>query len=216
MIKQIVALATGALLSFSASAGYVQYELTGLRSTSNWIPDGGRTIIIREEDKSVAFFSIATDRDWFRPDEGDSYHQNWLIETTTSFTGLGPTNMYMRDLQQEEYSKQMWILFSDSDVAGKFDFTMRVLRNPGPQAPFPSLGPWGESTYSGTARQVALDPGLASALNDGNTFGIDYDIPYYDPTQVPEPASLALLAIGALGAFSGSRITRRRKAIAVL
>lgn len=210
MIKKIIALAATSLLSLNASAGYVQYELSGLGGSPIFYPGGGgRTLIIREEDKTVAYFSLLTDRDWFRPQERmDSYHINMVYETTTSFIGLGPTNMYMRDIQLEEYSKQMWLLFSDGAAPGIFDFSMRVQRQPGPQSPYPSLGPWGESTYTGTARQVALDLNIAAYLDNSNTYVIPYDIPYYDPTQVPEPSSLALLALGAAGAAGA---LRRRK-----
>jgi hypothetical protein len=206
-MKKILALAAGVLLSLNATAGYVQYELSGLPNP--YFLSNASTVVIRDEDKSVAYFSIFTDRDYIIPmDRGDGYHNNWLLETTTSFTGLGPTNMYMRDVMQEEYTKQVWLLFSNGSAAGTYNFTMRILTKPGPQAPYPELSLHADVTYSGTAKEVPVFEWMAEADARGD-FEIARDIPYYDPTQVPEPGSLALLAIGALGAAGAAR---RRKA----
>jgi len=210
-VKKILALAVGALLSLNATAGYVQYELSGLpKAFVPVIPMN--SLVIRDEDKSIAFFAIATDRDYFRPsDSGYWYHRNSLLETTTSFTGLGPTNIYFRDVMLEEHSKQVWLLFSEGSTTGTFNFTMRVVTNPGPQSPYPELNQYSDISYSGTAKEVPVYPWMAEVDASGQ-FDIARDIPYYDPTQVPEPGSVALLAIGALGAAG---VARRRKAKAL-
>lgn len=111
----------------------------------------------------------------------------------------------------EEYTKQVWLLFSEGSTAGTYNFTMRVLTKAGPESPFPNLSPYRDVTYSGTAKEVPVYPWMAEVDARGD-YNIARDIPYYDPTQVPEPGSLALLAIGALGAAG---VARRRKAKAL-
>lgn len=207
MIKQIIALAAGALLSTAASAGYVQYVLSGPGSTGAPFQS---TIVIRDEDKSVAFYGIYTIAPaTFISQEASGWRTSRLIETTTSFTGLGPTNMYLNDIISEDSSNFMWLMFSEGDKAGTFNYNMRVITTPPPFSPAPPgyVFPRRDITFTGTASQVALSPDLIDAIERGQ-FRTPRDIPYYDPTQVPEPASAALFGIGALGVAA---LRRRRK-----
>jgi len=208
MFKKVLALAATALFSMNASAGYLKYELT---PPSQYAPFGSY-MIIRDQDKSVAYYSIATSvGQFYNQDIGDSWTRNSLIETTTSFTGYGPTNLYAYRFLSESNESRMWLMFSAGDTPYTFNYSMHVFDKPAFNAYRPDTYPTRDLYYSGTAKQVAVTDGELSWLEDPKYYVVSNDIPYYDPTQVPEPASLALFAIGALGAAG---VARRRRKIA--
>jgi hypothetical protein len=206
MIKHFLSFAAAVSLSFDASAGYIQYNLSGPGLSG---PDPG-ILVIREEDKSVAFFSIHTQVGHFAPhDQGEYYHQNHILQATTSFRGLGPTNVVMRDVMQEEHTNFMWLTFSRGNGPKSFDYSMRLVSEPGPYAPYPDQHPLRDFTTTGTAVEVELSPFLAAGLDWmlENQLDLPRLVPGY--VGVPEPASMALMMIGALGVINAGR---RRKA----
>lgn len=208
MFKKALALAATALFSMNASAGYLKYELTSPSQYSF----GGSYMIIRDQDKSVAYYHIAAGvAQFYNQDIGDSWSRNVLIETTTSFTGFGPTNLYAYNMVREANESRMWLMFSAGDTADSFDYSMHVFTKPSFDAYHSEQIPTRDLYYSGTAKQVSLTQGDLQMLADSRYYVVSTDVPYYDPTQVPEPASLALLAIGALGAAGAAR---RRKTAA--
>jgi len=206
MIKHLLTFAAAVSLSLDASAGYIQYNLSG----PGLMGSDSSILVLREEDKSVAFFSISTQIGRFSPhDRGEYYHQNHLIEATTSFRGLGPTNMYMSDVMQEEHTNFMWLTFSRGNGPKIFDYSMRLVSLPGPQAPYPDMHPRRDFTTTGTAVEVELSPFLAAGLDEmlENQLYLPRLVPSF--VRVPEPASMALMVIGALAVINARR---RRKA----
>jgi hypothetical protein len=200
MIKKILALAATALFSMNASAGYIQYNLTG-----GLVDYTGRgTIIMDDTDKSIVFYQMTG---FHLAERGSPVQYSTLISATTSFTGMGPTNMLVRDEDVENGIVTGRIIFSaDPNNAALFNYAAHLTFDPGRYEHWPAGYSIAPRDVFGTAFQVPLEQQLLDDLKYYSP--VNHIVPYFDATQVPEPASLALFAIGALGAAG---IARRHK-----
>lgn len=202
MIKKFLALAAASLFSVNASAGVIEYHLDGEVNGYMIMDDATRAVLmyaLYDHDKSFTMqYTWETD------------HRSAIISATTSFKGMGPTNLLMTDEWIGADLRLGRLLFSEDDagVAGTFDYVLDVYHGPARDSDWPA---WmtAHSTGYGQATQFAVGKTLADLVDpDPYLVPINKVIPYYDPVNVPEPASLALLAAGALG-IAG---VRRRKA----
>lgn len=201
MIKSIIALAAGALFSMNASAGYVQYDLNG--------PLGG-TIIQHDTDKSIAYFSVDLFLDTvagrplrlnFKPQQSEGATQ--LSYATTSFRGPGPTNFGIFSNFGYDQFTDIGVTFSQG-IDGAFSYIANYKSSVYFSTGFQNYA----GQHIGSATVGVVNPLFAAELD--RTGG------YYEtmtgrivPTFVPEPSSIALLAVGAIGLLN---MRRRRKA----
>jgi hypothetical protein len=207
MIKTIIALAASALFSLDASAGYVQYNLTG--------PVSG-IIVQHDTDQTMALYSLFVDIEgtWspFRlqlsPQESEGATQ--LTYATTHFRGNGPSNFGIySDFGGDQFTN-FNISFSGGDE-GEFKYV----------ANYSSSIYFGDGfqkfagQHTGYATIGIVDPLMALGLDDIGGYEDNLKtrfVPTYigrNPVDVPEPGSLALLAVGAIGFLN---IRRRRQA----
>lgn len=203
MIKKLLALAAASLLSVNAGAGVIQYQLDGEVNGYMIIDDTSRAVLmygLYDHDKSFTM-----QYKW----EDD--HRSAIISATTSFKGMGPTNLLMTDEWMGADLRLGRLLFSEGDAGSPdtFKYVLDVYHGPARDSDWPA---WmtNHSTGYGSAVKYRVGQSLADLVDpDPYLVPVNKVIPYYDPVNVPEPASLALLAVGALG-IAG---VRRRKAV---
>jgi hypothetical protein len=195
-MKKILAFLACAMVSLSASAGYTQYNFEG--------PDITGHVIQHDDDKSIATFNFYfTDTKksfgmYFQPENNDGV--TLITSEKNHFYGAGPTSFTLYDDYGSDHYAAVVLDFSrESDAGYVFSLKYKYDQTAGYPRHF-------EGYINGIASAGAVDPRQAADL-DG-LGGYDIGVPRIVPAFVPEPGSLALLAIGALGAGG---IARRRK-----
>ena len=133
MIKRIIAMAAASLFSLNASAGYVQYLLVG---------DVDGDILMDDVTKQVLYYDVGN---FHMKDKSDILHYAKLVSATTSFTGLGPTNLLMTN-ERAEFDWQLGrLLFSavDPSIPDAFKFVLdaHVGAQPGGERERAGVGP---------------------------------------------------------------------------
>ena len=205
MIKKLAALAAAMLFSLDVSAGYVRYDLSGPLIDGHFFQN--------EDDLSIAGYAITVDNGRYAFNlfpSGDYGNLNW---TRARYDNEGPSRFGIYSAVDEWLNVNMWFNFSPTDNPDVYRITSRFSavqwhREPY-WDPFPNLVLY----PTGTATRSAVDAATAAYFDDylRDTGEYPDGLRHIAPTLnvIPEPASLALFALGAAGLAGAAR---RRKA----
>ncbi|MGX4644299.1 PEP-CTERM sorting domain-containing protein [Massilia sp. SYSU DXS3249] len=203
MFKKVLAVIVTALACNSASAGFIQYDVDARFSDGTSL-DG--FFVQDTNDKAIAYYELfangseAAPATWYSP---SGLFAN-ILSAHRNFYHAGPTS---------------FTLFSDLSDAyyATLELSFRMGANGGVHVagserttPYSYAAEWGAEPswrriVGGNVTLGEIDAGLLASLEAGENGGLEHIV----PTPMPEPGSLALLAIGILGA-AGMR--RRRPA----
>lgn len=202
-MKKILALIAGAVMSFNASAGYIQY---------NFQPGGNLSgyFVQNDEYNAIGYYNIqVTDQyvdSWFEPTAVDgNLYDSWRTPNHD-----GPTNFSVGSTLTRHYHALLELKFTNTNGLLRYSAWYKQIVDPTHGFPADENHPL-TARYSGFLTPSAVSPALAAELDLHGGFA--ESIRQWGPfirAEVPEPATLGLFAIGALGVAGAAR--RRRTA----
>lgn len=202
MLKKILAIAATSLFSLDASAGYIQYNFNG--------PITG-SVVQHDDDQSIAYYRLSVPVDFGLPDRLFSLSLTPLFgegstritKATTYFTGNGPSNFSIFS----DFGADQTTSFS-IDFAGATSGNLVYKAQYDTSVYFSDGYRHTSGTYNGLVTASAVDPQFAQGLdsNGGYYDGMSPVVPkFIGASDVPEPATLALFVVGALGLTIAAR-----------
>jgi len=201
MIKKLLVLAAGVVFSLHAHAGYVQYYLGG-RLTGYLIQNDATNRIV-----GYSFLL-------FIPNVNPPFGQNigyggvvgtspgGLVSISTYFPDGGPTNFTLFE------DTPGLVVSLDANFASAENGDYTYAGNFSALLTSGSLVQESSGALSGTARLGDPVPSFMVDFLDQHGGANGLPVPYINPAEVPEPASLGLVGLGALGIAA---LRRRQK-----
>jgi hypothetical protein len=201
MYKKLLTLIAGAVFSMNASAGYVRYDFSDPNS-----PLSGY-FYQRDSDRSIAYFDFRiSDNVKVNREYTPYFSERYVASSTIYWNRMAPTNFSIVDVLSDAFADTVTLNFygpspSDQGIAAAVHLS-RIPMYYGPEYDIPRFADW----YFGSVTGRAATPQEEDYLDNTARNLISHVVPTY--INVPEPASLALFAVGAFGIAS---LARRRK-----